>query len=381
MSSPAVTPVLRPRFAPGDPVPWFTVRSSSNPEYHFHTVAGRHVVLWFAGSMAIPAAAAWQAELQRHRAALFDDTRASLFVVSVDATDERQGRLGERLPGQRVFWDDGAQLSARFGLAGEPDPGTGTRRFSPAAVLLDPSLRVVRWFFPRSDGSGVQALIDAVAALPHPATGPAAVQAPVLVLPRVFEPEFCRHLIDLYEQRGGHDSGYMKSVGGKIEGVIDYSMKRRSDYVIEDEKLRREIADRFIARVNPEIARVFRFRVTRMERYLVACYDAEVGGYFRPHRDNDGDGHREFAVSLNLNAEEHEGGDLRFPEYGLQTYRPPTGGACVFSCGLMHEATPVTQGRRYVFLPFLYDEAAARRREEANARHVDPDKHYSYTPR
>lgn len=28
-----------------------------------------------------------------------------------------------------------------------------------------------------------------------------------------------------------------------------------------------------------------------------------------------------------------------------------------FACGLMHEATPVTAGRRYAFLPFLYDEA------------------------
>lgn len=369
------------RFAPGDPVPWFTVRSSSNPEYHFHTVAGRHIVIWFAGSMSVPVAAAWQAELERHRAALFDDERASLFVVSIDPQDERDGRLEERLPGQRIFWDDQARLAMQFGVADEADAATGQRRFVPAAVLLDPTLRVVRWFVPQPDGSGVQALIDTVAALPRPATGPAAVQAPVMILPRVFEPEFCRHLIGLYEARGGSDSGYMKTVNGKIQGVIDYSMKRRSDYVIEDEKLRREIADRFIARVNPEIQRVFRFRVTRMERYLVACYDADVGGYFRPHRDNDGDGHREWAVSLNLNAEEYDGGDLRFPEYGLQTYRPPTGGACVFSCGLMHEATPVTRGRRYVFLPFLYDEAAAKRREAANARHVDPDKHYTYAPR
>jgi predicted 2-oxoglutarate/Fe(II)-dependent dioxygenase YbiX len=63
-------------------------------------------------------------------------------------------------------------------------------------------------------------------------------------------------------------------------------------------------------------------------------------------------------------AEEFEGGDLRFPEYGRQTYRPPTGGAVVFSCSLLHEATPVTKGRRYAFLPFLYDEAAAKIREE-----------------
>jgi predicted 2-oxoglutarate/Fe(II)-dependent dioxygenase YbiX/peroxiredoxin len=368
---------LRPRLAPGDPVPWFTVRSSSNPEYHFHTVAGRHVVLWFAGSLAIPAAAAWQAALERRRD-LFDDSRASLFVVSCDPADERERRVAEQLPGQRVFWDDGAKVSERFGVAAAA--AGGQSRVMPAAVLLDPSLRVVRWFVPRHDGGGVDALIDTVAALPFPAAGPAAIQAPVLILPRVFEPEFCRQLIAFYEARGGTDSGYMKTAGGRIEGVIDHAMKRRTDCLIDDEPLRTQIRRRFVARVNPEIERVFRFRATRMERYLVARYDGETGGFFRPHRDNDGDGHREFAVSLNLNAEDYEGGDLRFPEYGLQTYRPPTGGACIFSCGLMHEATPVTRGHRYVFLPFLYDEAAAQRREAANARHADPDKHYRYLP-
>jgi predicted 2-oxoglutarate/Fe(II)-dependent dioxygenase YbiX len=36
----------------------------------------------------------------------------------------------------------------------------------------------------------------------------------------------------------------------------------------------------------------------------------------------------------------------------------------VFSCSLLHEATPVTRGTRYVFLPFLYDDAAAKVREQ-----------------
>ena len=40
----------------------------------------------------------------------------------------------------------------------------------------------------------------------------------------------------------------------------------------------------------------------------------------------------------------------------------------VFSCSLLHQALPVTAGVRYAFLPFLYDEAAARLREANNAR-------------
>jgi predicted 2-oxoglutarate/Fe(II)-dependent dioxygenase YbiX len=119
----------------------------------------------------------------------------------------------------------------------------------------------------------------------------------------------------------------------------------------------------------PEIKKAFQFDATRIERYIVACYDASDGGYFRPHRDNTttATSHRRFAVSINLNAEEFEGGDLRFPEFGRRTYRPPTGGAVVFSCSLLHEATPVTRGTRYATLPFLFDEAGeAIRRSNAH---------------
>jgi hypothetical protein len=42
----------------------------------------------------------------------------------------------------------------------------------------------------------------------------------------------------------------------------------------------------------------------------------------------------------------------------------------VFSCSLLHEATPVTKGRRFVFVPFLYDEEGAQIRE-ANMDKVD----------
>src|SRR5215208_3483636 len=109
-----------------------------------------------------------------------------------------------------------------------------------------------------------------------------------------------------------------------------------------------------------------------MERYIVACYEAETGGHFRAHRDNTtmGTAHRRFAVTINLNAEEYEGGDLLFPEFGSRTYRAPTGGAVVFSCSLLHQAMPVTKGRRFAFLPFLYDDAGARLRER-NARFLE----------
>jgi predicted 2-oxoglutarate/Fe(II)-dependent dioxygenase YbiX len=40
----------------------------------------------------------------------------------------------------------------------------------------------------------------------------------------------------------------------------------------------------------------------------------------------------------------------------------------VFSCGALHQVTPITSGRRYAFLAFLYGEADAALREANNSR-------------
>ena len=65
-----------------------------------------------------------------------------------------------------------------------------------------------------------------------------------------------------------------------------------------------------------------------------------------------------------------EGGTLSFPEYSTHQYKIPAGGAVVFSCNLLHKVVPITRGERFAYLPFLYDDAAAKVREE-NARHLD----------
>jgi predicted 2-oxoglutarate/Fe(II)-dependent dioxygenase YbiX len=104
-----------------------------------------------------------------------------------------------------------------------------------------------------------------------------------------------------------------------------------------------------------------------MERYIVSCYAAEDAAHFRAHRDNTtkGTAHRRFAVSINLN-DDFDGGEVSFPEYGPRSFKPPPGGAVVFSCSLLHAVSQVTRGRRFAFLPFLYDEEAAKLREQNN---------------
>ncbi len=355
------TPAL---FQTGDPVPWFTVAASDgNPEFVFNSVAGRYVVLCFFGSAAAePSRRAIDLVLENR--SLFDDRRALFFGVSVDKGDLEQRRVEQMLPGIRYFWDFDRAVSRRFrAVVDETELEGGGIPYRPYWLLLDPMLRVVA-FAPLDRG---EEMLRALAALP-PVAEHAGVElnAPVLVLPRVFEPEFCRHLIDLYERHGGEESGYMVERDGKTEGKVDYTFKRRTDYVIEDEKVRAEARRRIARRLAPEIRKAFHYRISRIERYIVACYDGETRGFFRPHRDDTmkGTAHRRFAVTINLNAEEFEGGELRFPEFGPRTYRAPTGGAVVFSCTLLHEAMPVTAGKRFAFLPFLYDDAAAKIRLE-----------------
>jgi hypothetical protein len=55
-------------------------------------------------------------------------------------------------------------------------------------------------------------------------------------------------------------------------------------------------------------------RINVIEAPIVGCYDADAGGKFRAHRDNTSshNAHRQFALSLNLNAvEEYDGGAVR----------------------------------------------------------------------
>jgi hypothetical protein len=143
------------------------------------------------------------------------------------------------------------------------------------------------------------------------------------------------------------------------------------DCEIIDEQLIRITQNRVKRRIVPAIRQAYQFSVTRIERHIVACYDAAQGAHFRAHRDNTtlGTAHRRFAITINLNSPDYEGGEIWFPEFGQKLYKPPTGAAIVFSCSLLHEVPPVRKGKRYAWLPFLYDEPAAALRE-ANQKHL-----------
>ncbi len=360
------------KLMPGDPAPWFVQRSHANPRFVFNSVAGRYVVLCFFGSASDTHSKA-ALKAVRSRPALFDDVHACFFGVSNDASDEREQRVGDHYPGYRQFWDFDGAISRLYGAL-PTEAVNGSPLVRRQWVVLDPMLRVLKTVPFEADRSDINILLDFLGALCEPARFYGFnLQAPILFLQNVFEPEFCQNLIDLYERVGGHESGFMSEVDGRTVLVHNHHHKRRKDCTIEDDGVIRETQARVLRRIVPMIQRAYQFKATRMERYIVCCYEDKDGAHFRPHRDNTtkGTAHRRFAVSINLNSD-FEGGEICFPEYGPQTYKPPVGGAVVFSCSLLHAVTTVTRGRRYAFLPFLYDEDAARLRE-ANAGFLESD--------
>jgi predicted 2-oxoglutarate/Fe(II)-dependent dioxygenase YbiX len=277
--------------------------------------------------------------------------------------------VAERYPGYRHFLDFDGTVGRLYGAlpqdAGEAGAKVEVRRFW---IVLDPTLRVLRAFPFQPDRGDIDAVMAYVASLPPPGRfAGIELQAPVILLPNVLEEALCRRLVDTYEASGGEPSGFMRQIDGKTMLVHDPNHKRRRDCDITDREMIAALQARVRRRIVPEIAKVHQFHVTRMERYIVACYSAEEAGHFQAHRDNttSGTAHRRFAVSINLNGE-FEGGEIYFPEYGMRSFKPPVGGAVIFSCSLLHAVTPVTAGKRYAFLPFLYDDAAARQREANN---------------
>jgi predicted 2-oxoglutarate/Fe(II)-dependent dioxygenase YbiX/peroxiredoxin len=339
----------------GEPAPWFTAPTPSNPQFVFDTAAGRYVLMLFLPATDAAAAGAALQTLAANRA-LFDDERLSAFVVVRDPATAATAR---DMQGLRWFLDLDGRVSRLYGTLGADDEEW------PMWLLLDPTLRTVG----RVQLASAQMIFDHIKGLSAPDQHAGVpLHAPVLIAPRTLEPELCQRLIALHEADGGRFTGVMRDAGDRTLAVMD-ELKKRRDVLVEDEALRALLHERLQKRLFPLIHRAFSFGVTRIERYVVSCYDAADGAVFHAHRDSttQATAHRKFACSINLN-EGFDGGDLRFAEYGPRTYRPPPGGAVVFSCALLHEATRVTAGRRYAFLPFFYDEASAQVLDAYRAR-------------
>ena len=264
------------------------------------------------------------------------------------------GSSGEDAEGPLLLCDPEGKI-----LASLLSQGTGIG-FGPATdlrmrvIALDPNQRVAATF----DSRALLAAAESIGAIADDvrADGGADVvlrtaMAPVLVLPRVFEPDFCTQLIRLWAKGDHQDSG----VSSRYGNVNVSHLKQTEDYTVVEPMLLKAISDRLAFRIGPELTKVFGYdREFTFDSHVVLSYSAEGKHFFGAHRDNGAPttANRSFAVSLNLN-DDYDGGELAFPEYAGVRVCPPLGGAAVFSCSLLHVALPVTRGRRFVLTTFF----------------------------
>jgi predicted 2-oxoglutarate/Fe(II)-dependent dioxygenase YbiX len=225
-------------------------------------------------------------------------------------------------------------------------------------------------FRPDERADAVAACLGCLDELPHEAPRDVSQPAPAVVLPNLLSRKVCQSLIKQFESGPTIDGEVARiDAAGIARSVVDHKKKNRRDMQLslyDGQHL--HLQHLLLGRCAPEIAKAFQVTVSHTDRILVSCYD-EAAGWFRRHRDNTADNvaFRQFALSVNLNTEEYAGGHLLFPEYNDHRYSPPTGGGVLFSTAVLHEAAPVTSGRRYVLLTFFHSDAAEARRQAAIA--------------
>ena len=252
-----------------------------------------------------------------------------------------------------VFIDGEGTLSSAFKVEGH-DVAT--------AYVLDPNLRVLNTFDLDNSSDSIQLMQAALdehgfyertAAITH--------AAPVLLIPNVLDAEICLMLTEIWERGETQATGVEQSADGGREERLSEELKRRRDFIVIDEELIKVLSSNVGRRVIPELRKAFAYDATRFEGFKIVCYEGEVAGFFHAHRDNlsPSTTHRRFAMSLNLN-EDYDGGQLRFPEYGEDLYKPDSGAALLFSCSHLHEVLPVTTGRRFALLSFLFRDEVER---------------------
>jgi predicted 2-oxoglutarate/Fe(II)-dependent dioxygenase YbiX len=344
--SPATEPAMlkaKYRLEPGDRFPDFLLADQTGSVRAFyHRVRGYGMAVFLDSDPGLRQALRQRADAYR---------AAQLDCTTID------GAAAEAEAAPCILHDEAGRIrQAVRDMSGHSAGAAGAR---PLAFLLDRNQRILAlsahgdlaaWALERWSQESPLTTSDVVR---H--------AAPVLTVPNVLSREDCRALIARWHELG-HETGSVTSMvkGEQVLRVYE-DLKKRRDHRLNDPEVRKPLMAMIARRISPELTKAFFYGAFKFDRVLIGCYDAERGDYFRRHRDNSTPSTegRRFALTLNLNSEEYDGGELIFPEYGDYRYKPPTGAAVLFSCSLLHEALPVTAGRRFALLSFLREPDAA----------------------
>ncbi|MBW3663773.1 MAG: 2OG-Fe(II) oxygenase [Actinobacteria bacterium] len=325
--------------AKGERAPDFALPRGAATVRYYSTVGGTPAVLLLAGDR--------DADTTRSLLGALRDGVPGAATVDVVALD---GACAEELDG---YHDVEGRVHDAYGVSVDG---------APIVIALDPSVRVAVVEQATDLARAVGRIAFAVARLVHePSERTIVRQAPVLFVPNALSEELRSEVIAAWSA-GATATGVEATVGHGRGEVHDEQRKRRRDHTVADDELLRTLTTHIGRRVMPELSRAFAYRATRFEGFKIGCYEETERGFFEPHRDNlsAATAHRRFALSLNLN-DDYDGGELRFPEYGPDRYRPAAGEALLFSGALLHEVRPVIRGRRFVLLSFLYGDEVRRR--------------------
>jgi predicted 2-oxoglutarate/Fe(II)-dependent dioxygenase YbiX len=358
-SAATMTNQQRPPVLPGQRVPFCYGLGADRRFYSFEAQAGRPAAMILAHQVAASDLCALVGDFARQSEA-FASRQADILLLGTE--DSVRSLAGAVAHGSAIrAIDCGITFMDRCGVG----PGT------PMVLVTDRNLRIARRLVPGHVADIVAACLNCLDELPREEPRDISLPAPVLVLPNLLPREVCQALIETFEAGISMDGGVASiDAEGMPQGRIDHDKKRRRDFLIPPgDALDRRLRNLLLDRCAPEIAKAFQVHIAHTDRLLIARYD-EAESWFRRHRDNSAANvaFREFAISVNLNAEEYEGGYLLFPEYNDHRYQPPTGGGLIFSSSVLHEAARVTRGRRYVLLTFFHSEAAEACRRSYVAR-------------
>jgi predicted 2-oxoglutarate/Fe(II)-dependent dioxygenase YbiX/peroxiredoxin len=335
--------------AAGDRAPNFVLPDQNGKFTMFYDeVRGRPVVLLLTGAFHPPILPspllAFEAAAEQFDSAgidVFCITQAKPEAVKAMSTKLHVWADAERKIGEAYL----NQLGAGEALSGG----------NVVALMLDANQRLLKMVTSKS-GDMAREVLEFYAARPAPAAAQVRkANAPVLVMPDLLDPPMCRALIEFFEKGNVQEGSVGSVLAGQEVERIHHERKKRLDCKVEDPAMLRTLSNVIGRRVAPELGKAFNFQGFAFDRFVVCRYAADREDRFRTHRDNVSPetADRRFAMTLNLNGDEYEGGELVFPEYGPDRYKPGNGGAVIFGCSLLHEALPVTKGVRFALLTFL----------------------------
>ena len=225
-------------------------------------------------------------------------------------------KLGGTPEAPLLLCDRRAQVLGRAAGPGRHAASAPAGALRMRVIVLDPNQRIAATFDSRPLPAAAEAMDGLARSVRSDGGREPLLQtpmAPVLVLPRVFEPDFCAQLVRLWGKGDHKDSG----VSSRYGDINMDHLKRTEDYTVVEPMMLKAISDRLAYRIGPELTKVFAFdRQFTFDSHIVLSYSADAKHFFGAHRDNGAPttADRAFAVSLNLN-DDFEGGELVFPEY------------------------------------------------------------------